>query len=732
MKKDIYQTVSSETATLDAPIAQPEKALEAMSGQSDVETIDNVATGELIDSINHDLVRKRKISMLSAPNRIEAFVPNLLASEDELVAVGLEKEIDANGAVRWYVPNRAWFPAPLTNDSIVINYGMRKDGSADLGFCNQEEFSKIYALSDKYNEGIVEYIDPATLSEGEIVQATKCASGEFVIVPVGTDVVTQEGPVTVQPGQVLVINESRGSIFATDVDQLLQRYVPDPSNPASSDAFDLMKNYCDVVSGDVDDGTLHELMNGQFSSINRDQKRYKQHVPEISPDLLRQDYERARGVVKELSGEILPQLDALNFDEKIEQARDVLMEIYTNPELSESQRSDRLVAVMTALLPKTNNHQHLKGSTPMNTLMELAEQHGFSEEQIAAVRMAYAEGEAGFKNLDDFNRAYGIIARAVQTPMDYRKAVAGIMTEAARSGQLTVEVRCSVIGQRSEDGRELSPEEALTNLINASDETRAQLEAQGATPLEVGITLLGYRGRDWHPEEVVEHARIAVRFAKAYPDRSFSFDIAGPEDTGYSPKFFEEAYRILREYNMGIDSGELRGEKIGITTHAGETPTYDGDPAKQGTESILEAIEMGADRIGHGVQAVHDPEVLQKLKEHNVCVEICGVCNVLSIPINTEGMTIHPVEKFIEEGIPVTICTDNDSICGTNITEEYMQLLFTGHGGLMNWTTLKEVARAGVERSFVGSTARIRALDEFNGRVRKIEKLLQEFSDMEK
>ena len=52
MKKDIYQTVSSETATLDAPIAQPEKALEAMSGQSDVETIDNVATGELIDSIN--------------------------------------------------------------------------------------------------------------------------------------------------------------------------------------------------------------------------------------------------------------------------------------------------------------------------------------------------------------------------------------------------------------------------------------------------------------------------------------------------------------------------------------------------------------------------------------------------------------------------------------------------------------------------------------------------------
>lgn len=700
-------------------------------------SLDDADTNELIDSINHELVRDRKISMLSAPNRIEAFVPDLTASEDELIGYGLEKEVGTDGEVHWHVPNREWFPGALTDSSILINYGTRKDGSRDLGFCSQEEFSNIYADSDKYNEGVVDYIKPAELEKWEIINATKCASGEFVIVPVGTDVVTQEGPVTVQPGQVLIINEARGSIYATDVDQLLQRYVPDPSNPASSEAFGLMKDYRDTVGTDTDDGTLHQFMDDQFSGIDRDQKRYERHVVEVSPDVLKQDYERARGMVKGLSGEVAPQLDALNFDEKIGQARDVLMEIYTDPELDETERADRLVAVMTSLLPKTNNHQHLKGSTPMGTLLELAEQHGFSEEKIAEIHKAYAEGEAGFKSLDAFNEAYGAIGGAIRTPADYQKAVSGIMTEAARSGQLTVEVRCSVIGQRDADGAPLSPENALMNLIEATDRTRTQLEAQGATPPEVGITLLGYRGRDWKPEEVIEHARIAVQFAEMYPERSFSFDIAGPEDTGFSPKYFAEAYRLLREHNERVDGGELQGEKIGITTHAGETPTYDKDPgsdepAKQGTGSILEAIEMGVNRIGHGVQAVHDPEVLKKLKEHDVCVEICGVCNVLSIPINTEGMAIHPIEKFIEEGIPVTICTDNDSICGTNINEEYMQFLFTGHGGLMNWTTLKEVARTGVERSFIGAAARDRALNEFSGRVRKIEKLLQEFSDLAK
>ena len=693
--------------------------------------LDDVAGTELIDSINHELVRGRKLSMLSAPNRITAFIPDFEASDEELIASGLEKETDSDGETHWHVPNREWFPDAIDKDSIVINYGIRKDGSPDLGFCSQEEFANIYADTAKYEEGVVEYINPSSLENGEAVQATKCASGEFVIVPVGTDVITQEGPVSVRPGQVLVINEARGSIFATDVDQLLKRYVPDPSNPASDEAFDLMKDYHAAVGSDIDDGSLHAFMNDQFSEIDRGQKRYEYHTSEKSPDVLRQDYERARETVKSLSGEILPQLDALNFNEKIEQARAVLMEVYTNPELSEAERSDRLVAVMTALLPKANNHQHLKGSTPISTLMELADQHGFNETQITEIYTAYEEGEAGFKDLNDFNRAYGTIAGAVRTPSDYRKAIDGIMTEAVRSGQLTVEVRCSIIGQRTEDGDVLSPEAALQNLIDAGDETRARLEDQGVTPPEVGITLLGYRGRDWEPQEVIDHARIAVEFAKKYPDRSFSFDIAGPEDTGYSPKFFEEAYRLIREYNDQVESGDLLGERIGITTHAGETPTYDGDPDKRGVGSILEAIEMGVDRIGHGVQAVHDPEVLQKLKEHNVCVEICGVCNVLSIPINTEGMAIHPVEKFIEEGISVTVCTDNDSICGTNISEEYMQFLFTGHSELMNWTTLKEVARAGVERSFIGSAARDRALDEFSSRVRKIERLLHEFSSLE-
>jgi adenosine deaminase len=676
----------------------------------------------VIESARDSVIRESKLSMLSKPNKIRAMIPDLTSSNDELKALGLEKE---DG--RWYVANRQYFPNPIDEDSIIINYGRKEDGTVDLGFCSQEEFKKIYAFTDQYEQGNITYIDPAAINKGEIINATKCATGEFTLMPEGTTVETNEGDVIVAPGQVLIVNENKNSVFASDISEILKRYIADTMNPASNKAFELLQKYEDnkKSKNPEDISELFGKLVSEYDAIERKTKLYKEYSVETTDiETLRGDFEHAAEVVKGLDQEISSRINSLEFKQRVEQARGVIREIIRDTSLKPEQRDIKVSYALTRLLPKTNNHQHLKGSVPMETLLTLANMHDFGEEQISDIKNAYSNGAEGFENLDEFNKAYGIIGNAIRTPEDYQAVVNGIIEEATRAGQLTTEIRCSVIGQRDALGHVLDPHIATENILEAIQKS---CEDIGKEAPKVGFTFLGYRGRDWKPEEVVEHSKLAVEFAKKYPDKKFSFDIAGPEDTGYRPAHFKEAFDLINKYNKGIEVGEIIGEKIGVTIHAGETPTfYEGI---SGNQAVEEALEMGANRIGHGVQAVTDPKTLELLKSSGATVEICGVCNISSIPLNTEGMAIHPVQEFIRQDIPITICTDNDAICGTNITKEYAQFQLTGHSELMNWNAVKEVARNGIESSFISDKDKAECLKIFSERIRIIERLYTEEKD---
>ena len=352
--------------------------------------------------------------------------------------------------------------------------------------------------------------------------------------------------------------------------------------------------------------------------------------------------------------------------------------------------------------------------------------HNFTPEQLNGIESAYSEGAEGFESLSAFNKAYGAIAGAVRTPEDYQAAVKGIIDEANVSGQLTVEIRCAVIGQRKSDCTPLDPRDATENILQAMDKSCQNL---GEEAPKTSLVFLGYRGRDWKPEEVIEHAKLAVEFAKKYPKKKFGFDIAGPEDTGYSPTAFKEGFDMIKEYNSMVDSGQIQGERIGVTVHAGETPTFDN--GKTGSGSIEEALDMGADRIGHGLQAFYNEKTKERLRKQGTTVEICGTCNISSIPINTKGMAVHPVHEFIESEIPVTFCTDNDTVCNTTITAEYARLMMTSgskKNEMRNWNIIKLAARHGIESSFVSEEDKEDALKTFNSRIRIIEDLNVKFN----
>ncbi|MHB0912541.1 MAG: adenosine deaminase [Armatimonadota bacterium] len=149
-------------------------------------------------------------------------------------------------------------------------------------------------------------------------------------------------------------------------------------------------------------------------------------------------------------------------------------------------------------------------------------------------------------------------------------------------------------------------------------------------------------GMPWPtPEEL-------VRLALSYADRGVvGLDISGRE-IGFPPAIFEEPFAIARR------------EGLGLTVHAGE---------ETGPEGVREAILLGAARIGHGVRAASDPEVVKLAVDRGVVFEVCPTSNLLSGAVGS--LDEHPIRRLYDLHLPVTINTDDPSVCGVTLTDEY-------------------------------------------------------------
>ncbi|MCD7806165.1 MAG: adenosine deaminase [Lachnospiraceae bacterium] len=125
-----------------------------------------------------------------------------------------------------------------------------------------------------------------------------------------------------------------------------------------------------------------------------------------------------------------------------------------------------------------------------------------------------------------------------------------------------------------------------------------------------------------------------------------AFDLAGAEAL-----FPTEHYRDLFAY-----AGQLG---VPFTIHAGEAA---------GPESVRAALSFGAKRIGHGTHAIEDLALVQELKEKQVVLECCVISNVQSKSV--ESIEKHPVRSFLDQGLKVTLNTDNMTISQTSMAQE--------------------------------------------------------------
>ncbi|MBC7170621.1 adenosine deaminase, partial [Candidatus Bipolaricaulota bacterium] len=189
--------------------------------------------------------------------------------------------------------------------------------------------------------------------------------------------------------------------------------------------------------------------------------------------------------------------------------------------------------------------------------------------------------------------------------------------------------------------RGLSPSRVVEAALAGTRRAEAEL------PIRTGLILCAMRNEP--PERSEKVARLAAR----YGDQGVvGFDLAGPEE-GFPLSAHVQAIRIAQEAG------------VHVTLHAGEGCC---------PEHIAEALDLGAERIGHGVYLFQDPSTEERVRQAGIPLEACPTSN-LQISGIMRTLSDHPLRRYLELGIPVTVNTDNRLMSQTSSTDELWRVV---------------------------------------------------------
>ncbi len=268
-------------------------------------------------------------------------------------------------------------------------------------------------------------------------------------------------------------------------------------------------------------------------------------------------------------------------------------------------------------------HLHLEGSVDSATLRLL--DPTLTEEQ--------AEAPYRFKDFAGFIECFKFIALRLRTPQDYALITRRLVGHVAAQGVGYAEVTLSA-GVLLWRGCELAP------YYDAVRE--AAVSAHAGSPVEVRWILDAVR--HFGPEPAW---RVAEFASQRIGDGVVAIGIGGDESRGPA-WWFRDVYAFAR--SMGLR----------LTAHAGET---------EGPESIWAALEIGAERIGHGIRAVDDPVLLRHLRDHQIPLEICLTSNVCTGVV--PSLAKHPLRKLYDAGVPITLHTDDPGVFRCTLQSEF-------------------------------------------------------------
>lgn len=318
-------------------------------------------------------------------------------------------------------------------------------------------------------------------------------------------------------------------------------------------------------------------------------------------------------------------------------------------------------------LPKAELHLHLEGTVTPKTLVDLSARHDTSPMVLEQAQALYR-----YTDFTGFLMAFKAISEHLRTTEDYELIAWRMMERLARQGIVHAEVYVSVgvvyFWRRC----------AFEPLFLGME--RARLRAEQ----ELGITVYWIFDavRHFGAEEAARVFRKAAELRPEFPS-IVGVGIGGDErQTGAEP--FRELYAEAREAGLRL------------TAHAGETT---------GPEAIWGALNIGAERLGHALSAVEDPELMELLAERQVPLEICVTSNLRTgCCARAEE---HPVRRYFDAGLMVTLNSDDPALFESDLEGEYRKL---GRDYAFSDEQLRELAANSIEASFLGPERKLALL----------------------
>ncbi|MFB9623905.1 adenosine deaminase [Nonomuraea helvata] len=324
-------------------------------------------------------------------------------------------------------------------------------------------------------------------------------------------------------------------------------------------------------------------------------------------------------------------------------------------------------------LPKVELHVHLVGSASVPTVLELSRRHPggpvpSTEEEL---RRFYT-----FRDFPHFAQVYRAVNALVREPEDVATLVLGLARDLAPQGARYVELQVTpyahhVVGM---------PMREVTEALDLA--ARRSLSDHGVEMAYI-FDIPGEYGD--------EAAKVTVEHALQEPPAALvGFGIGGIEQE--RPKY-RDAYRSA--------FSAARAAGLHSVPHGGEM---------SGPETIWEVIEgYGAERIGHGINCLADPRLVAHLRDTQLPLDVCPTSNLRTGQI--ARIEDHPLPRMLEEGLYVTLNSDDPPMFATTLAEEYRVAAHTFGFGRQE---LAQLSRNGVQASYLAQERKQALLKEID------------------
>ena len=287
-------------------------------------------------------------------------------------------------------------------------------------------------------------------------------------------------------------------------------------------------------------------------------------------------------------------------------------------------------------MPKAELHVHLEGSVYPETLLKLAEKYG---RRLPFETAEDARDWFVFRDFPHFIEIYVEICNLLLDEEDYELISVDMARRSAAQNLRYMEVTfapVSILNPRTT---------ALPDIVMSGLRSGAAI-AERDHGVDLQFILDPVRGRT--PEEVFATAQWWTGNAG---DRLIGFGLGGHE-LGNPASRFADAFELVRSAGAGI------------SLHAGET---------DGPTSIRDALASGADRIGHGVRAIEDAQLVEELADAEVLLEVSPTSNIqLGV---FPDYSQHPFRELANAGVNLTVNSDDPPMFNTTLTREFEVLV---------------------------------------------------------